>query len=281
MAGRERIAATVATEDGRRFGRASLSRWRSSSRIWRVLAPVAYVAALITIWFAAVRLIDIPVYLVPGPEVVATSFVDGAPFLAQAAVVTLWEAGLGFVIAVVAGTLLAGLMVYSSSIRSAVLPLLSLLNALPKVALAPVLVIWLGLEIPSKVALAVLISFFPIVINTYSGLSNVDVDELKLFKLLQASELETFRKLRLPNALPALFDGMKVALPLAVIGAIVGEFVAAQAGIGYEIETAASQFDSGLMFASVLTIAILTTILFQGLLIVERRVLRWRPTIES
>jgi NitT/TauT family transport system permease protein len=259
----------------------SISFGRSRrGQLWRLVLPVLYVVALIAIWFLAVRIASIPIYLVPGPDVVAASFINAAPYLAQASVVTLWEAGLGFVIAVVSGTFLAGLMVYSRSVRSAVLPLLSLLNALPKVALAPVLVIWLGLETPSKVALAALISFFPIVINTYSGLFNVDVDELKLFRLLQASQMETFRKLRLPNALPALFDGMKVALPLAVIGAIVGEFVASQAGIGYEIDTAASQFDSGLMFASVLTIAILTTVLFQLLLLVERRVLRWRPSTE-
>jgi NitT/TauT family transport system permease protein len=257
----------------RLMGRAGLVR--------RLLAAVVYVAVIIAIWFGVVRLFSVPVYLIPSPEVVATSFVNAVPYLAQASVVTLWEAALGFLIAVLSGTLLAALMVYSPRVRSAVLPLLSMLNALPKVALAPVLVIWLGLDIPSKVALAALISFFPIVINTYSGLANVDVDELKLFKLLQATQLETFRKLRLPNALPALFDGMKVALPLAVIGAIVGEFVAAQSGIGYEIETAASQFDSGLMFASVLTIAILTTILFQALLVLERRVLRWRPSTES
>jgi NitT/TauT family transport system permease protein len=139
-------------------------------------------------------------------------------------------------------------------------------------------VIWLGLEIPSKVAMAALISFFPIVINMYSGLNNVDLDELKLFRLLQASQSQTFLKLRLANSVPSLFDGMKIALPLAVIGAIVGEFVAAQAGIGYEIELAGSQFDMGLMFAAVLTIAILTTVLFQLLQVIERRILRWRPT---
>jgi NitT/TauT family transport system permease protein len=274
-------ATAVTAEDRPRVSLLSLARWRGPSRARRVAAPIVYVAALIAIWFLAVKVADIPVFLVPGPDVVAASFVRSSRFLAEASVVTLWEAGLGFVIAVVAGTLLAGLMVYSRTLRAAVLPLLSLLNALPKVALAPVLVIWLGLDIPSKVALAVLISFFPIVINTYSGLSNVDLDELRLFRLLQASELQTFRKLRLPNALPALFDGMKVALPLAVIGAIVGEFVAAEAGIGYEIETAASQFDSGLMFASVLTIAVLTTLLFQALLVLERRVLRWRPVSET
>jgi NitT/TauT family transport system permease protein len=112
----------------------------------------------------------------------------------------------------------------------------------------------------------------------YSGLNNVDLDELTLFRLLQASQSQTFLKLRLANSVPSLFDGMKIALPLAVIGAIVGEFVAAQAGIGYEIELAGSQFDMGLMFAAVLTIAILTTVLFQLLQIIERRILRWRPT---
>jgi NitT/TauT family transport system permease protein len=274
-------ATAVPAEDRPPVSPLSLARWRGPSRARRVAAPIVYVAALIAIWYVGVKVADIPVFLVPGPEVVAASFVRSARFLAEASVVTLWEAGLGFVIAVVAGTLLAALMVYSRTLRAAVLPLLSLLNALPKVALAPVLVIWLGLDIPSKIALAVLISFFPIVINTYSGLSNVDLDELRLFRLLRASELQTFRKLRLPNALPALFDGMKVALPLAVIGAIVGEFVAAEAGIGYEIETAASQFDSGLMFASVLTIAVLTTLLFQALLVLERRVLRWRPVSET
>jgi NitT/TauT family transport system permease protein len=251
---------------------------RAGGGIRRFGALFLYVAVLVGVWWAVVKVADVPVYLIPGPDVVADSFVKAAPYLAQSAAVTLYEAFLGFVIAVVCGSLLSAFMVYSRSIRSAVLPLLSLLNALPKVALAPLLVIYLGLEIPSKVAMAALISFFPIVINMFSGLNNVDVDELRLFKLLHASEIQTFRKLRLPNSLPSLFDGMKIALPLAVIGAIVGEFVAAQIGIGYEIELAGSQFDMGLMFASVLTIAILTTILFQLLQLVEKRILRWRPS---
>jgi NitT/TauT family transport system permease protein len=244
----------------------------------RVVAFALYVVILITLWWVVVTVAHIPVYLLPGPDVVGTSFLNAAPYLAQANAVTLYEAFFGFVIAVVGGSILSALMVYSGAVRSAVLPLLSLLNALPKVALAPLLVIWLGLEIPSKVAMAALISFFPIVINMYSGLNNVDLDELKLFRLLQASQSQTFLKLRLANSVPSLFDGMKIALPLAVIGAIVGEFVAAQAGIGYEIELAGSQFDMGLMFAAVLTIAILTTVLFQLLQIIERRILRWRPT---
>jgi NitT/TauT family transport system permease protein len=251
---------------------------RAAGGLRRVGALVLYVAVLVAVWWVFVKLIAVPVYLIPGPDVVATSLVTAAPYLAQAAAVTLYEAFLGFVIAVVGGSLLAAFMVYSRAVRSAVLPLLSLLNALPKVALAPLLVIWLGLEIPSKVAMAALISFFPIVINMFSGLNNVDLDELRLFRLLQASQFQTFRKLRMPNAVPALFDGMKIALPLAVIGAIVGEFVAAQVGIGYEIELAGSQFDMGLMFASVLTIAVLTTILFQLLQLIERRILRWRPS---
>jgi NitT/TauT family transport system permease protein len=251
---------------------------RAGGGLRKATYTILYVAILIAVWWVIVKAGDIPVFLIPGPDVVANSAIDAAPFLAQAAGVTLYEAFFGFVIAVVGGSLLSALMVYSRAIRSAVLPLLSLLNALPKVALAPLLVIYLGLEIPSKVAMAALISFFPIVINMYSGLNNVDVDELRLFKLLQASELQTFVKLRLANAMPSLFDGMKIALPLAIIGAIVGEFVAAQMGIGYEIELAGSQFDMGLMFASVLTIAIITTILFQLLQQAERRVLRWRPT---
>ncbi|MGH2407733.1 MAG: ABC transporter permease [Candidatus Limnocylindrales bacterium] len=251
---------------------------RAAGGLRRFGALVLYLAVLIGVWWAFVKVSNVQVFLIPGPDVVAISFINAAPYLAQAAGVTLYEAFFGFVIAVVGGSLLSASMVYSKAVRSAVLPLLSLLNALPKVALAPLLVIWLGLEIPSKVAMAALISFFPIVINMYSGLNNVDVDELKLFRLLQASEFQTFLKLRLANAVPALFDGMKIALPLAVIGAIVGEFVAAQMGIGYEIELAGSQFDMGLMFASVLTIAILTTILFQLLGLIEGRVLRWRPS---
>ena len=250
-------------------------------RLRRLVLVVAYIALLLGIWWAIVRIGDIPIFLVPGPDVVAQAFVDNATFLAQDSMVTLFEALSGFAVALVAGVVLSALMVYSSLVRSAVLPLLSLLNALPKVALAPLLVIYLGLDIPSKVAMAVLICFFPIVINVYSGLNNVDVDELKLFKLLHASEFETFRKLRLPNAVPSLFDGMKVALPLSVIGAIVGEFVAADKGIGYEIDTASSHFNMALLFAAVVLIAVLTTILFQLLLVVEAHLLRWRPPQQS
>jgi NitT/TauT family transport system permease protein len=191
---------------------------------------------------------------------------------------TLHEALVGFFLAVIIGVGLSCLIVYSPLLRQTVMTVLVGVNSTPKVAVAPILVIWLGLGAPSKYAMAFLLSFFPIVINTTRGLNDVPNDLMNLYKLMQATQLQVFRKVRLPNALPAMFDGFKIALPIAMIGAIVGEFVAARQGIGLQITIAYSNFNSQLVWAMIIVVALMSLVMFQLLVWIEDRLIFWRPS---
>jgi NitT/TauT family transport system permease protein len=239
---------------------------------------IGYLVALIVIWELLVRALDVGILLLPPPSRVATEAVEFANLLVTSSMITLLEAAFGFVLAAVVGIGLALIITYSATVGGVIMTSLVAINATPKVAVAPILVIWLGLGIESKVALAFLLSFFPIVVNSVRGFADVPVDLMNLYRLMQATSFQVFRKVRLPSALPAIFDGFKIALPIAMIGAVAGEFVAARSGLGYQIVLAFANFNSALVFAAVILLAIEASILFQILLIIEDRVLYWRPS---
>jgi NitT/TauT family transport system permease protein len=167
---------------------------------------------IIVVWDAGVRILGIKAYLVPTPGGVWAAFVEFSPIVLRETVLTVVEALAGFLLAAVVGIALAVVIVYAPAIRSLLLPTLVAINATPKVAIAPVLIIWLGLGIESKIAMAFLLSFFPIVINTARGLADVPKEVLMFFRLMKASGLQTFLKARLPNSVPAMFDGFKIAI---------------------------------------------------------------------
>jgi NitT/TauT family transport system permease protein len=204
--------------------------------------------------------------------------VESAGVLLEHAWITTGEALAGLALAGVAGVTLAVLIVLSPAIRSVAMPTLVAFNAIPKVAFAPLLIIWIGIGFESKVAMAFLIAFFPIVVNTTTGMSDVEPELLNLLRLMRASQRQMFVKIRLPHALPAIFDGFKIALPLAIIGALVGEFVAASEGLGYLIVVGGIQLNTELVFACVTLIAAISVVLYELLVFVERRTLRWRPS---
>lgn len=260
----------------------SMEHPRLTTVVWPAVKVMLTSAAVILVavigWSLTIRALDIEEYVVPPPGSVWTAFVDNASFLWPALWVTLYESLVGFVLAIVVGLALATTMVYSPFLRGVMMPALVALNATPKVALAPVLILWLGLGLNSKIGMAFLLSFFPIVVNAVRGLDEVDSELLDYFRLLRAGRLRTFVKVRLPNSLPMMFDGFKIALPIAIVGAVIGEFVASEEGIGYQIIVAYSTFSTGLVFAAVLLIAVASTVLYGGLVLIERVLLRWRPT---
>jgi NitT/TauT family transport system permease protein len=247
----------------------------------KALRWLAYVVALLVVWEGSVRLSGIHSYLLPSATGVWTALVGAAPNLLPHVLVTIWETLAGFALSAVFGVLVAVLVVYSPALREVVMPTLVAFNAAPKVVLAPLLVIWLGLGIESKIAMAFLLSFFPVVVNTATGLAEVEPELVKLFQLMRASELQTFVKVRLPNALPSFIDGLKIALPIAMIGAVVGEFVGARKGLGYVILLAGANLNTELLFAVVLVIAALSVVLYEILVLFERRLLTWRPSARS
>jgi NitT/TauT family transport system permease protein len=241
---------------------------------------LVFLAIVLLLWTLGVKVLRINALILPDPLNVLQAGLKLWKLILGETLYTMIEALLGFALAVVVGLLIALGVTYWAPFRRIVVPTIAALNSTPSVVVAPIFVIWLGIEIPSKVALAFLISFFPIVINAARGLTDVEPELLDFYRLLRATQWRIFRSLRLPSSLPALFDGMKLALPIAIIGAIIAEFVASRKGIGYQILVAYAHFNTGFVFAAVIVVAGASTLLFQALRLIERRVLSWRETAQ-
>jgi NitT/TauT family transport system permease protein len=235
-------------------------------------ASLLLAAAILIVWQVAVPLSGLSEFVLPTPLAIARRMVTDFPLLAFHSYITLLEVLAGFFAGVVIGIPLALAIFYSKVFERAVYPMLVALQTVPKIALAPLLVLYLGYGWAPKISLAFLISFFPIVISTVVGLQSLDKALVNMVRSMGSSEWQTFFKVRLPAALPSIFGGLKVAISLAVIGAIIGEYIAAERGLGYLQLQANSQFDTTLNFATVVTISLIGVLLYFVLAIVESKV---------
>ena len=217
---------------------AALARVRGSLAVLSVLA-----------WETGVRLLAIPDYLLPPPSDVVRELVVRFTLVARHTGVTLGEVGVGLVAAVAGGAVLALLMAAMPFLHRGLYPLLAFLQAVPKVTVAPLFVIWLGYGLGSKVLMVFLIAFFPIVVNLTTGLLLVDPDLLRLMRAYRASAWQIFRTVRFPNAVPYFMAALRIAVALAVVGAVVAEFVGADRGLGYLILLANAELRTPLLFA--------------------------------
>ena len=236
---------------------------------------LAIVIAIFAIWELAVRIFAVPDFILPSPWVIASKMVTAWDLLLVNAFVTLQEIVLGFGMSVVIGIPLAVAVVYSRIFERVAFPFMVSLQTVPKVALAPILVMWLGYGIMPKVMVAFLISFFPIVINSVIGMRSAEREMIYLVQSMGASELTTFIKIRLPKALPSIFGGLKVGMGQAVVGAVVGEFIAAEQGLGYLQLIAQVQLDTALLFAAVVVLSLLGVLMFNIVAWAERLALPW------
>jgi NitT/TauT family transport system permease protein len=202
-------------------------------------------------------------------------------YLALHTAVTLYEILWGFALAVAVGLPLATLIVYSPVFERSVYPLLVASQSVPKIAIAPLLIFWAGLGILPKVLVAFAISFFPVVIDTVVGLRSVEPEMLHLARSMGAGERKIFLKIRFPSALPSIFAGLKVAVTLAVVGAIVGEFIQADRGLGYALQQATAVLDTRLGFAAIFLLAAVGILLFMAVEAVERRLTPWSAARRS
>jgi NitT/TauT family transport system permease protein len=235
-------------------------------------AAPALALAVLAAWQIAVPLAGLAEFVLPTPWQIVKRIARDYPLLLANAQVTLLEVVCGFALAALTGIPTALSIFYSRLFERAVYPLLVALQTIPKVVLAPLLVLYLGYGWAPKIFLAFLIAFFPIVISTVVGLQALDGSMVSLVRSMGANEWQTFFKLRLPAALPSVFGGFKVAIALAVIGAVIGEYVASERGLGYLQLQANSQFDTTLNFASVVTISLIGVGLFFVLSLLEGRV---------
>ena len=230
---------------------------------------------LVLLWEASVRAFEVPVYLIPGPIDVWQSLVEHQRALIRHTQVTLWETLAGFGLSIAIGIPLAVAIVASPVIERILYPILVASQAVPKVALAPILLVMLGYGVLPKIIVAFLIAFFPIVVNMVTGLASVNRDTLKLMRSMGATTTQIFIKVRFPTAVPSMMAGFKIAIALAVVGAVVGEFVGGRSGLGYFMLAATGNFDTPLVFACVVALTILGIALFYLVAMAERFLGRW------
>jgi len=246
----------------------SRRKWRA--RIRNVLYPVGVVLGVLVIWEAATRMLEVPAFLLPPPSAIAVSFIANAPLLLFHGWITTAEILLGFALSIVVGIPLALAIFLWPTFSRSVLPLLVSSQAMPKVAVAPLLLVWFGFGLMPKVLIAFLIAFFPIVINTAVGLASIEPEKIDLARSMGFGSVATFFKVRLPNALPSIFGGLKISITLAVVGAVVGEFVGGDAGLGYLLMVANGSMDTALLFAGLVALTVLGVVLFLLIEIAER-----------
>jgi NitT/TauT family transport system permease protein len=244
-------------------------------RVRPVALPTAVLLGTLAVWEVVWRVFDVPRFVVPLPSGIIAETWGWRAHLLTHTWVTLYETLAGFALSVAVGTPLAVVIVYSPVLRSAIYPLLVVTQAVPKVAIAPVLLLLLGAGEVSKVVVAFLVAFFPIVVDTATGLAATPPELLDLSRSYRAGALKTFLKVRFPMALPFFFSGLKVAVTLSVIGAVVGEFVGSDKGLGYVIVSATSYWKSNLAFGAMLILAVMAVGLFGLVELVERLVCPW------
>src|SRR5947209_9671569 len=235
-----------------------------------MLYPIAVVLGVLAVWEAATRALGVPAFLLPPPSAVGVSFIVNASLLMFHGWITTVEILLGFGLSIAVGIPLALAIFLSPVFSRSILPLLISSQAMPKVAVAPLFLVWFGFGLLPKVLIAFLVAFFPVVINTAVGLSAIEPEKIHLARSMGFGASATFFKIRLPNALPAIFGGLKISITLAVVGAVVGEFVGGDAGLGYLLMVANGSMDTQLLFAGIVALTVLGVALFVLVEIAER-----------
>lgn len=246
-----------------------------SALVAKVLYPLGFFILSVLIWHMVTTGFDVPGYIFPAPGSVVDAFFEIRPQLWDHVWVTLVEAFSGFLIAAVSGVLLGVLIARFKVLMLTLYPYLIGLYTVPIIALAPLLIIWFGFGMLPKIVVAALISFLPVVINTLRGLGSADYRAVELMQLLAASESETFRKIRFPTALPYILASFKIAVPAAVVGAVVGEFLGSDRGLGALIIRGTSRLQTDLLFVSIGILGILGICLFLLIVLIESTLLSW------
>ena len=234
------------------------------------LPAVAFLLLLVAAWQAYVSLFDVDAFILPGPLDIGRAFVQFFPELLHHTWITTYEILMGFAVGTIGAVLMALLITSSRLAERIFYPLLIASQTVPKIAIAPLFLIWFGTGLAPKIVIAAIVCFFPTVVNTVQGLRSTDPNAIDLLRLVAASRWQVFRKLRFPNALPYFFAGLKISIALAVIGAIIGEWVGANAGLGYLIMYSTQTLRTDLLFAGLVLTALLGVALYLVVVLLER-----------
>jgi NitT/TauT family transport system permease protein len=247
----------------------------------RIASQISYpfigTVLLVALWAFLCVYGNVPTVVLPTPDKVLNAFIARFDLIVSEGWVTLKETLYGFILALVIGIPMAVAVANSRALNLMFYPLLIGLQSVPKVALAPIILVWLGTGIESKLAIVWLVAFFPIIVDTVAGLRSTPRELLELARSLRASPMQVFLKVQLPAALPFIFTGAKVAITLAVIGAVIGEFVGSSEGLGFLLLSATSQLDSPLAFAALFALSFLGIFVYLLVELAERLAAPWLP----
>jgi NitT/TauT family transport system permease protein len=242
--------------------------------------PLSMTLLLLGIWEGAVRLLNVRSIVLPAPSEIFVAMVTRYDLLLEHSWPTFYLTILGFLLSVVGGIVVAVLITYSEIARKGFYPMIVVSQVIPKVSIAPLFVVWFGTGYMSSLLLAFLVAFFPMTINSALGFQSVDEDIDKMARTFMGSRWQIFWKIRLPNALPYIFGGMKISVTLAIIGVIVSEFVASQEGLGYLIKFAGGLLDTPLMMAAIAVLSLGGLLLYMCIAEAERRAIYWQAPLD-
>ena len=248
---------------------------RLPRHVVNVLLPVGFALLALITWELVVRWAKVPEAILPPPSAIFDQIVQHHRILLKHAIPTTLETLLAFGISIPLGVLLAAVMTWSPILDKAIYPNVILFQLIPKIALAPLFIVWLGIGLPSRVTFSIFISFFPILVATAAGLQSVPRDMLRLCRSVGASDWQVLINVRFPTALPFLFSGMKVAVTLAIIGIVVGEFIASQEGLGFLILFASSRLQTDLSLACIVVLCVVGLVLYGLVVLSERLFAHW------
>jgi len=259
-----------------------MSRTREITREEKIRAiisgyfmPATTLLLLVGIWEGVCRAFHIPIWLLPSPSAIVNRLIQFLPLLLYHAYVTFYESILGFIVGVALAVPISIAIAYSRMLQNTIYPILLVFQTVPKVAIAPIIVLWFGLGLESKIVIAFLVSFFVIVVNLTTGFLTAPPELIDIVRLLNASKTQIFLKIRLPYAMPFFFSGLKSAITLSIVGAVIGEFVASSEGLGYVILAAAPQLDTDIAFAAIFLLSAIGLALFGAMHILERTLIPW------
>jgi NitT/TauT family transport system permease protein len=265
----ERIAETIEAPDE--------ALDSGESPVKAILGATLTFIVLVALWELLVREFKVPGWILPAPSAIAVALAEWRGELARHSLVTLYETILGFALATAISIPLAVAIIYAPILRNTIYPILLTFQSVPKVAIAPLLALWIGFGMLPKVVIVFLVCFFPIIVATATGLSAVPTPLMELIRSLSASSLQTFIKIRFPTAMPHIFVGLKIAITFAVIGAVIGEFVGSEDGLGYLILVSSSQSRTPLAFAALVLLTVMSIVLYYTIALIERIAVPWAP----
>ena len=250
-------------------------KWLTSFDFKYWIIPLLLTATLLVLWELLVWLFDIKEWLLPAPSSILQEMFESRELLFNHSLTTISEIIIGFLFSLVIGVCLAGAIAYSNVVERFAYPFVIASQTVPVIVIAPLLLIWIGYGMIPKIIVVIFISFFPIVVNTVDGLKSAEHDTMRMLRTLGASRWQIFVKLQVPYSIPFLFSGMRVAITLSVIGAVIGEWVGSSSGLGYLMMRSAPQFLTERVFASIVILSLIGIFLFSLIVIIERLYMPW------